>query len=49
MRIVDIEGEGGGRADRDNAGAEFDANCYIVVRGEAAFAEADRELQAEVC
>lgn len=32
-----------GRADGDDAGAEFDADCYVVVGGEAAFAEADDE------
>lgn len=31
------------RADGDDAGAEFDADCYVVVGGEAAFAEADDE------
>ena len=32
-----------GRPDGDDAGAEFDADCYVVVGGEAAFAEADDE------
>jgi hypothetical protein len=39
--VVDGEGEGGGRADGDNARAEFDADCYVVVGREAAFAQAD--------
>ena len=30
-----------GRADGDDAGAEFDADGDVVVGGEAAFAEAD--------
>lgn len=35
-------GRGGGRGpDVDDAGAKFDADCYVVVRDEAAFAEAD--------
>lgn len=33
------------RADGDDAGAEFDADCDVVVRGEAAFAEADGETR----
>lgn len=32
-----------GRADGDDSRAEFDADCYVVVGGEAAFAEADDE------
>ena len=34
-------GGGGWRANVDDSGAEFDADCYVVVGDEAAFAEAD--------
>ena len=44
--VVYAEGEGSGRADGDDARAEFDADGDIVVWGEAAFAEADGELRA---
>lgn len=40
------ECDGGGsvrRADGHDARAEFNADCDVVVRGEAAFAEADGE------
>lgn len=41
----EVEGVGLGvrRADGDDARAELDADGHVVVRGEAAFAEADRE------
>lgn len=42
--IVDAEGVGGGWADGDDARPKFDADGDIVVRGEAAFAQADCEL-----
>lgn len=43
-----FRGRGRGRegvwgTDGDDAGAELDADCHVVVRGEAAFAEADGE------
>jgi hypothetical protein len=39
--VVDTELEGGWRSDGDYSRAEFDTDGYIVVGGEAAFAEAD--------
>lgn len=41
-------GGSGGRADVDNAGAEFDADGHVVLGDEAPFAEADCELGGEV-
>lgn len=38
-----VRGRGGGGADGDDARAEFHADGYVVVGGEAAFAEADRQ------
>ena len=39
-----MEGFGGGRTDGDDAGAEFDADGYVVMGSKAAFAETDCEL-----
>ena len=41
--VVDVEGVGGGRTDGHDARPEFDADGYVVVGDEAAFAEADGE------
>ena len=43
--VVDGKGERSGWADGDDSRAEFDTDGYVVVRGEAAFAEADGELK----
>ena len=48
MWVVDVEGERGGRTDGDYTRAEFDADGYVVVWGEAAFAEADGELGCQL-
>lgn len=39
--VVDAQFEGGGWADGHDARAKFYADGYVVVGGEAAFAEAD--------
>jgi len=50
--VIGVGGRGGGgsggRADVDNAGAEFDADGHVVLGDEAPFAEADCELGGEV-
>lgn len=43
--VVDVEGLRGGGSDGDDSRAEFYADGYVVVRGEAAFAEADGQLK----
>lgn len=45
MRVIDTVLEARGGSDLDYARAELDADGYVVVGDEAAFAESDRQLR----
>lgn len=46
LRVVDVEGEGGGGTDVDDTASEFNADCNVMLGSEAPFTETICELDS---